>query len=250
MDLNEELLAFIDRSPTAFHAVASAGVMLEEAGFVRLKEADAWQIKKGGRYYVTRNGSSVIAFHIGEVKGAPAFRISASHSDSPMFKLKAQPELKGPEGYLRLNVEAYGGMIDSTWLDRPLGIAGRIYVRRKGRIEARLFATEEDVALIPNLAIHFNREVNSGFAFNRQVDLCPLLSAGKLGDGSFDKSIAKELGVSPEDILSKDLYLVNRQKGCIWGFEKEFISSPRLDDLQCTFTTLKGFLAADMPGQA
>ena len=247
MNLNEELLAFIDRSPTAFHAVESARTLLEEAGFVRLKEADAWQIKKGGRYYVTRNSSSIIAFHIGEMKEAPAFRISASHSDSPMFKLKTQPELKGPEDYLRLNAEAYGGMIDSTWLDRPLGIAGRVFVRKEGRIEARLFATEEDVALIPNLAIHFNREVNSGYAYNRQVDLCPLLSAGKLEAGSFDKSIAKELGVLPEDILSKDLYLVNRQKGCIWGFEKEFVSSPRLDDLQCAFTTLKGFLAADAP---
>ena len=97
--------------------------------------------------------------------------------------------LWGPEDYLRLNAEAYGGMIDSTWLDRPLGIAGRVFVRKEGRIEARLFATEEDVALIPNLAIHFNREVNSGYAYNRQVDLCPLLSAGKLEAGSFDKSI-------------------------------------------------------------
>lgn len=247
MDINEELLDFLYRSPTAFHAVSSAAAMLEEAGFIRLREAEAWHIEKGGRYYITRNGSSILAFHIGSFQDTGSFRIAASHSDSPMFKLKAEPELKGPDSYLRLNIEAYGGMIDSTWLDRPLAIAGRVFVRKGNQVETRLFATENDAVLIPNLAIHFNREVNSGYAFNRQVDLCPLFSAGKLESGDFDRKIAEAAGVNPEDILAKDLYIVNRQKGCVWGFEKEFVSSPRLDDLQCAFTTLKGFLSAEQP---
>ena len=247
MNLNEELLAFIHRSPTAFHAVSSAADMLEEAGFVRLKEADVWQIKKNGRYYITRNGSSIIAFHIGNFQELAAFRIAASHSDSPMFKIKAEPELKGPDDYLRLNVEVYGGPIDSTWLDRPLGIAGRLFVRNGGSVEARLFATDGNAVLIPNQAIHFNREVNSGYAFNRQVDLCPLLSAGKLKPGSFDRMVADAAGIEPDDLLSKDLFVVNRQEGFLWGPEQEFVSSPRLDDLQCVFTTLKGFLSAEAP---
>ncbi len=244
MDINEELLDFLYRSPTAFHAVDGARSMLDAAGFTYLPEADAWQLEAGGSYYTTRNGSSIIAFRLGEISDSCSFRIAASHSDSPMFKLKAAPELKGPEGYLRLNVEAYGGMIDSTWFDRPLAIAGRVFVRNENKIEARLFATENDAVLIPNLAIHFNREVNSGYAYNRQVDLCPLFSAGKLEAGDFDKKIAEAAGVNPEDLLAKDLFVVNRQKGCIWGFEKEFVSAPRLDDLQCAFSSLKGFLAA------
>jgi aspartyl aminopeptidase len=247
MDINEELLDFLYRSPTAFHAVDSACAVLEEAGFIRLREAEAWHIEKGGRYFITRNGSSILAFHIGDFQGSGAFRIAASHSDSPMFKLKAEPELKGPEPYLRLNVEAYGGMIDSTWLDRPLAIAGRIFVRSGEQVESRLFATENDAVLIPNLAIHFNREVNSGYAFNRQVDLCPLFSAGKLESGDFNRKIAEASGAKPEDLLAKDLYVVNRQKGCVWGLEREFVSSPRLDNLQCAFTTLKGFLSAEHP---
>ena len=247
MNINEELLDFLYRSPTAFHAVDSARTMLDAAGFTYLPEADAWQLEAGGSYYTTRNGSSIIAFRLGEISDSCSFRISASHSDSPMFKLKAQPELKGPEPYLRLNVEAYGGMIDSTWLDRPLAIAGRVFVRRGNQVEARLFATENDAVLIPNLAIHFNREVNSGYAFNHQVDLCPLFSAGKLKSGDFDKKIAEAASVKPEELLAKDLFVVNRQKGCVWGLEKEFVSAPRLDDLQCAFTTLKGFLAAEKP---
>ena len=247
MDINEELLDFLYRSPTAFHAVDSARTMLDAAGFIYLPEAEAWQLTPGGSYYTTRNGSSIIAFRLGEFSESCSFRIAASHSDSPMFKLKSSPELKGPEPYLRLNVEAYGGMIDSTWFDRPLAIAGRVFVRNGDQVESRLFATENNAVLIPNLAIHFNREINSGYAYNRQVDLCPLFSAGKLKSGDFDRMIAEAVGVRAEDLLAKDLYVVNRQRGCVWGLEREFISAPRLDDLQCAFSTLKGFLPAEHP---
>ena len=243
--LNESLLDFIHCSPSVFHAVASIRGKLEAAGFHALLETEAWHLKPGGKYYVTRNGSSIIAFKINEELEEYSFRISAAHSDSPSFKIKAVPELKGPGEMLRLNVEAYGGMIDSTWLDRPLSIAGRVFVRNGSSVESRLFCTKKDVVLIPNLAIHFNREVNKGYAFNRQIDLCPLFSAGELKEGDFDRIVASGLGVDTENLLAKDLFLVNRQRGCIWGAADEFISSPRLDDLQCAFTTLQGFLEAE-----
>ena len=123
--INDQLLDFIARSPTAFHAAETICTMLDAAGFQALREKDVWEIRPGGRYYTVRNGSSVIAFHVGEERDGLCFRIAAAHGDSPMFKLKSSPVFSGPEGYVRLNVEAYGGMIDSTWLDRPLGIAGR-----------------------------------------------------------------------------------------------------------------------------
>ena len=243
--LNEKLLDFIHCSPSMFHAVAAMCEELEASGFSRLCETDAWTLEPGGKYYAVRNGSSIIAFKIGRNPEKLSFRISAAHSDSPFFKIKSVPELKGPGEMIRLNVEAYGGMIDSTWLDRPLSVAGRVFVRNGRMMESRLFCTEKDVALIPNLAIHFNRDVNKGYAFNRQTDLCPLFTAGKLREGSFDALVASQLGVEPEQILAKDLFLVNRQPGCIWGAADEFISSPRLDDLQCAFTTLQGFLKGE-----
>ncbi len=244
-ELLEELLDFIAASPTMFHAAASIRKELDRAGFQPLREKDAWLLEPGGKYYTVRNGSSIIAFRIGEGEEKSGFRISAAHSDSPMFKLKSAPELSGPENYLRLNVEGYGGMIDSAWLDRPLGIAGRVFVRTEKGAEARLFTSRKDVVLIPSLAIHFNREVNKGFAFNHQVDLCPLFSAGALKAGDFDAFLAEELGVSAEAVISKELFITNLQRGCVWGAADEFISSPRLDDLECAFTTLKGFLKAE-----
>ena len=168
----------------------------------------------------------------------------ASHSDSPTYKIKSVPELNGPGEYLRLDVEAYGGMIDNTWFDRPLTVAGRVLVKDGQGVSARLLYIDKDLLIIPNVAIHFNREVNNGYKYNRQVDLCPLFSAGELKKGAFDAMIAKELGVAAEDILGKDLFLVNRQPGTIWGYADEFISSPKLDDLQCAYVSLKAFLEA------
>lgn len=150
--------------------------------------------------------------------------------------------MTGPGQYLKLNVEAYGGMIDSTWLDRPLTIAGRVLVEQEGQIVSRLFYIDQDILTIPNVPIHFNRQVNEGYAFNRQVDLCPLFSAGELAQGSFDAMVASQLGVEVSAIKGKDLFLVNRQKGLVWGWENEFLSSPKLDDLECAYTTLQGFL--------
>ena len=243
----EELLAFIAACPSMFHAAATATARLEAAGFTRLAEGDAWRIEPGGRYYVERNGSSVVAFAVGERAAAADrfhFQITAAHGDSPTFKLKAIPELDGPAGMRRLAVEAYGGMLDYTWFDRPLSVAGRVLVRTTVGVESRLVAPDRDLALIPSLAIHLDREQNKAFSPNRARDLFPLVSAGELAEGAFEELIAREAGADAADVLGFDLFLVNRTPGCVWGAADEFVSSPRLDDLMCAFASLQAFLAA------
>ena len=247
---SRELIEFIRRSPSPFHAVAEVRRRLDAAGFSYLDEGDAWHVEPGGSYYTTRNGSSLVAFSIpADLPAGVHFQMTAAHTDAPTFKLKTVPTLEGPASYVRLDVEAYGGMIDSTWLDRPLGLAGRVLVRdADGRgATSRLFSPDRDLVLIPNVAIHFNREVNKGYAFNRQVDLCPLFSAGELRAGDFDRLVAAELGVEPEAILARELCLVNRQPGRVWGWADEFTSTPKLDDLQCAFSSVEALLAAGTP---
>lgn len=244
IETSRELVEFIRQSPSMFHSVATARRYLDEAGFVALREGDAWEVAPGGSYYAVRNNSSLVVFRVGARLDDYHFQIAAAHTDSPTFKVKAVPELEGPADYLRLNVEVYGGPIDSTWFDRPLGLAGRVLVQTPRGIESRLVHIDEDVLIIPNLCIHFDRSVNDGKALNRQVDLCPLMSAGELSRGALDAQVAARVGCAPQDILGKDLFLVNRQSGSVWGFEHEFVSSPKLDDLQCAFVALKGLLAA------
>jgi aspartyl aminopeptidase len=239
-----ELLTFIRKSPSMFHSVETIRGMLDAAGFTYLPESAHWEVKPGGDYYTIRNHSSILAFRVGEKLTDYHFQMCASHSDSPTYKIKSVPEIIGPGEYLRLDVEAYGGMIDNTWFDRPLSVAGRVLVREGAGVRAKLLDIDRDLLLIPNVAIHFNREVNTGYKYNRQIDLCPLFSAGELKKGAFDAVIAEELGVAAENILGRDLFLVNRQPGTIWGYAGEFISSPKLDDLQCAYVSLKAFLAA------
>jgi len=244
---NKQLIEFIKKSPSMFHAVTSIKEILDTNGFTYLKEADDWNVKEG-KFYTIRNNSSIIAFDIPKKLSDYHFQISASHSDSPCYKIKAVPELGGPSEYLRLDVESYGGMIDYTWFDKPLTVAGRVFVKEKNKIVSKLLYIDRDLLIIPSQCIHFNRSVNEGIAFNRAIDLCPLFSAGQLGVGSFDKMIANELGVKVEDIASKDLFIVNRQEGKEWGYENEFISAPKLDDLQAAFASLQGFINSKNPG--
>ncbi|MBQ4506657.1 MAG: M18 family aminopeptidase [Firmicutes bacterium] len=242
-DTNKELLEFIQASPSVFHCVQTLSDRLEAEGFVKIGERKHWDIEKGGRYYLRRNGSSLIAFKVGKDIEESRFQFSAAHCDSPTFKIKEHAELSGPDDYLRLDVEAYGGMIDSTWFDKPLGIAGRVFVydHEQGKVFSHLLELK-NILIIPNVPIHFNRDVNKGYAYNRAVDLCPLFSAGELKKGDFDKMIADELGVPEEDIVGRDLFLVNNQEPMVWGRKNEFVSSPKLDDLQCVFSSFKGFL--------
>lgn len=241
MDILKNLMDFLDSSVTMFHAINECEKVLQKSGFTYLPENEKWNINKG-KYYTKRNSSSLIAFDIAE--GDYHFQISAAHSDSPTFKLKDRPVIEA-NGYLKLNVEGYGGMINATWLDKPLTLAGRVMVNTDKGIETRLLHIDRDLLIIPNVPIHFNREINKGFAFNNQVDMLPILSAGNLKEADFDNILAKELGIEPEAILAKDLYLVNRQKAAIIGFDNELISSGRLDDLECVYTSLRGFVEAE-----
>lgn len=246
----KEMMDFIDRSPSCFHAVENIGKKLEEAGFLRLREADAWDLKNGQGYFVTRNDSSVIAFFLPKNK-AKSFHITAAHSDSPTFKIKDNPEIAVEEHYIRLNTEKYGGMILSTWLDRPLSVAGRVALRgADGRIETKLVNVDKDLLVIPNLAIHMNRDINSKMEYNAQVDMLPLFADFHTSKkNAFLKVIAKAAGVKAENILGHDLFLYTRQKGIFIGEDNEFLMSPRLDDLQCAFSTVKAF-ASSVPKEA
>ena len=246
-EATQGLLDFIRECPSMFHTAAAISRRLDAAGFSYLPEGQAWQVVPGGRYYTSRNGSSVIAFKVGEALDSYHFQLTAAHGDSPCFKVKAVPELAGPGEYLRLDVEAYGGMIDHTWLDRPLGVAGRVMVREGARVTSRLLATGRDVALIPSVAIHLNRESGRVPELNRAVDLCALFSAGDLASGAFDQMVADELGVDAKDVLARDLFLYNRQEPVAWGAAGEFVSAPKLDDLGCAYAALEAFLAADNP---
>ncbi len=238
-----EFIQFMKQSPTAFHAVDSVSVILKNNGFIKWQEGKDYvpsndSTTKG--YFFTRNDSSLIAIRMpqNEPKG---FRIMASHSDSPCFKLKTKPEIKVEDFYVKLNVEKYGGMILSSWLDRPLGIAGRVITKDKDtdQFVSRLVNIKQ-CAVIPNVAIHFNREINKGFEYNPQVDMLPLFSGNK--EKTIREMLAESLHISTEDILGEDLYLYVDQEPVTVGAEGEFIVSPRLDDLQCAYSTLMGFV--------
>ncbi len=243
--VNRELLAFLDASPSSFHAVENMKEMLEEAGYTRLLEGRKWNLEAGKGYYVTRNDSALIAFMIPK-KDFAGFQVMASHSDSPVLKIKANAEIEVEKQYVKLNVEQYGGMLCAPWMDRPLSVAGRIVVQTEDGIATKLLNVDRDLMIIPNLAIHMNRKVNEGYAFNVQKDMQPLFGCGmEDAKGSFLKMIAAEAGVDAEDILDTDLFLYNRMKGTVLGLNGEFITSPHLDDLQCAFSSLKGLLAAE-----
>lgn len=229
----QKLFNFIDESPTCFHAVANLEKMLDKEGFIRLDERNSWNIENRGKYYVNRNGSSVIAFTIPEKKPL-GFHMVAAHSDSPCFKIKESPEIVVDDSYLKLNVEKYGGMIMSTWLDRPLSIAGRLIIKKKDALESRLVNLDKDAAIIPNLAIHMNRDMNKGIEYNPQTDMEPLIGEAS-SKKEYLKLLAKEADVSQEEILGCDLFLYNRDKCRLAGIDDAFIMAPRLDDLECVF---------------
>ena len=241
MTINDELFDFIYASPTAFHAVSTVQEILEKQGYEKLAEQKAWNLAAGGKYYVIRNHSSLIAFRIPK-EPLHSFMISASHSDSPMLKIKPNPELK-TEGIFRIDTERYGGMLAATWFDRPLTCAGCVCVRTDSGIEQRLIHIDRDLFVIPSLAIHMDRSVNEGHAYDFQKELLPIFRTESSGR-TFLSLIAEAAGAAEEDVLSYDLFAVHNAKGCVFGAENEFISAPRLDDLQCAFADLKGFLQA------
>lgn len=242
-DSTDDLLAFLNEATTAFHAVAAICDRLEASGFIKLDETRQWDLSANGKYYVTRNDSSLIAFQIpkGNVN---SFMIGASHSDFPAFKVKPNPEII-ENGYVKLNIEGYGGMIMSSWLDRPLSVAGRVIIRDGNVIKSKLINIDHDTLIIPNLAIHMNRGVNKEQNFNAQKDMLPILGLADTAKGDFANCIAKAAGVDKEDIIAQDLFLYVRERGKVWGINDEYISAPHLDDLECTYCNLKAFRKAE-----
>ena len=229
------LTAFLDSAHSVYHAVAYLVKTLETAGYSRLEEKDLWTLQPGGKYYLTRGGSAVLAFRIPH--SAPkGFLMSAAHSDRPTFKVKENGELSG--AYTRLATEKYGGMLMGTWLDRPLSIAGRVFVETQQGVECKLFDIDRDLLLIPNVAIHMNRAANDGQKWNPAVDTLPLLG-GKDAKGKLAALLEKEAGGK---VLGHDLFLYVRQKAAVWGMEEEYLSSAALDDLECAWGCTQGFL--------
>ena len=236
------LLEFIRKSPTAFHAVENAAEQLERAGFHCLHEGEKWDLRAGEKYYLTRNKSSILAFAT-PTEDAKQLLLSASHTDSPMFKLKNDYEAPAFGTYGRLDTEVYGGTILSSWMDRPLSLAGRAVVRDGNAYRAELFSFDRDLMVIPNVAIHMNRAVNSGYTFNPAVDMLPLYSMW--GESpTLSDLLAKELGCEKENLVGLDAFVCNRMAGSVWGAANEFFSAPRIDNLMCLFGTLNGFLSS------
>ena len=235
------LMQFLDASHSVYHAAAYLEDLLKQQGYTHLPENESWSIVPGGKYYLTRGGSAIVAFRIPE--SAPkGFLMSASHCDRPTFKIKENGELKG--AYTRLATEKYGGMLMHTWLDRPLSIAGRVIVETENGVQSKLVDIDRDLLLIPNVAIHMNRQANDGYKWNPVSDTVPLLG-GKDAAGKLNALLEEEAGGK---ILGHDLYLYIRQKATVWGMDEEFISSAALDDLQCAWGCTQGFLKADNSG--
>ena len=238
--MDERILSlknFLDASVSVYHAVEELRKVLDHAGYTRLQESETWNLVPGGKYYMTRSGTAIMAFRVpnGTPKG---FMMSASHSDRPCFKVKENGELKG--NYTRLAVERYGGMLIAPWLDRPLSIAGRVLVETDSGVEMKLINIDRDLLLMPNVAIHMNRQANEGYKWNPAVDTLPLMG-GKDAAGKLEKLLEEAAGGK---ILGHDMYLYIREKGSIWGLENEYISSAALDDLACAWLCTQGFLKA------
>lgn len=245
----EGLLKWIEQCPSKYHVIERLAKEYESEGFLRLEEGKEWKLRWGKSYVVTRNGASLIAFCLPKKKEqVRGYHVAAAHCDSPTFQVKENPE-RSTGTYLTLNVERYGGMIYSSWLDRPLSVAGRIALENEeGEIITRLVNVDRDLMVIPNLAIHMNRDVNKGVELNPQVDLQPLFAAaGEEKEGALLKLLAQAGKVEAERILGHDLFLYVRDRGRLLGAEGEMILSPRLDDLQCVYPLTRAH-AGTKPG--
>lgn len=238
-----KLFDFIEKSPTASHTAATVRGMLEADGFQELLETEPWELKAGGKYFVTRGMSALMAFKLPKLD-FHGFSVVAPHGDSPCFKVKESPELRVDGQYTKLNTEVYGGMQLALWTDRPLSVAGRLAVRTKDGVRGVLADIQRDLLVIPGVAIHMNRGVNEGVKLDTQKDTLPLLGSG---EADLLKLVAENAQVSPEDILSWDLYLYSRAQGTVFGAEEEFLAAPRLDDLECVFSAATAFMAAENP---
>ncbi len=240
----KELIDFINKATTPYHTVEEGKKLLKNEGFTELNTREEWKLEAGGSYYVAPYATSLFAFTVGkDWKPGQNIRIGAGHTDSPGFRVKPNGEMNS-NGYLKLNTEVYGGPILNTWMDRPLSIAGRVALKSKDPFKPnmKLFDIKDPVLTIPNLPIHINREVNKGIELNKQIDTIPLLAMenDKINkENYFTEYIAKQLDVSPEEILDYDIYIYNVEKPYEIGINKEFVSGPRLDNLTSVLALLK-----------
>ena len=242
----DKLFEFIKTSPTAYNAVENLGKMFEKNGFSHIDEGEKWRLEHGGKYYVTRNRSSIIAFVLPE-DVPQSFKITASHSDSPLFKLKDNFE-KAENGYIKADTEKYGGMILSTWLDRPLSVAGRLIVKDKnGALKTKIVDLERPMLVIPNMPPHLNRELNNGYVYNPQVDMMPITGVGE-ADGGIIEQAAMKAGCSVQDIMSYDLYVYCCEEPTYLGVGRDMFMAPRIDNLECAFASVQAITAAKCSG--
>lgn len=245
MTENEQLLAFLNSATSPFHTVIESKALLKEHGFFELNFGADWELEKGGLYYTSIHDSALFAFRIGEqIDKNLTFRIASAHTDFPCFRIKPNAEY-AEKDYLRVNVEPYGGLARSYWMDRPLSIAGKVALKSNSifKPELRFVDFKRPLLTIPSLAIHMNRDTNKGLELNPQTDLIPLIA---MADENLNKNsffldfLSHELDVEKEDILDFDLYVYNQEKGCILGMDNDFISAPRLDNMTSVLACLNG----------
>ena len=244
----ENMLDFIYESPTQFNAVEVSAETLEKNGFEKLNPKENWKLEVGKKYYTTKNSSALVAFKINsdEIE-KEGFRIIGSHTDSPGFRIKPNAEMESCGAYLKLNTEGYGGMILSTWLDRPLAMAGRVFLRGENPFKPveKIVNINKPVCIIPNLAIHMNRSINDGYKYNKQTDMLPLvglINEQLEKDNYMVKLLAAELDVEVEEIIDFDIFLYEYEKGCFTGANEEFISTGRLDNLSMYYSSVEALL--------
>ena len=246
----KDLIEFIDEGVSSYHVVKNCSMILEENGFERLNPKKRWHLKKGHKYFVKRSNSTIIAFTLGKnLKIEKGFKIFGSHTDSPCFRIKPNPEMI-TNGVLRLNTEIYGGPILSTWFDRPLSVAGRLIVKSNDVFSPKTINVniKRPIMSIPNLAIHQNRNVNDGVRIDRQKDVLPVLALVNdtcTKENYLLKLVAEDAKVNIEDILDFDLFIYALEKGCLIGANKEFISAPKIDNLVSVYTGLIGLIEAE-----
>ena len=247
----ENMLDFIYESPTQFNAVEVSAETLEKNGFEKLNPKENWKLEVGKKYYTTKNSSALVAFKVNSYEiEKEGFRIIGSHTDSPGFRIKPNAEMESCGAYLKLNTEGYGGMILSTWLDRPLAMAGRVFLRGENPFKPveKIVNINKPVCIIPNLAIHMNRSINDGYKYNKQTDMLPLvglINEQLEKDNYMVKLLASELNVEIEEIIDFDIFLYEYEKGCFTGANEEFISTGRLDNLSMYYSSVEALLDSD-----
>ena len=242
MNYVDDMLDFIYKSPSNFNATANIASILEQEGFKELYENKQFELEANGKYFIKRNDSSIIAFKIPKDTKDLSFNIVVSHSDAPTFKLKPNNIIK-KEGYVLLNTEGYGGMIISSWFDRPLSVAGRVIVKTKNGVKSEIINVDRNIASICNLPIHFNRKINEGYKYNAQKDSLPIVGMGKEFD--IKNILSESMEIKKNKILNYDLVLYPRNRGYVWGVNDEFVSSYHLDDLACAYTSLMAFIESE-----